>query len=132
VLRRCEANLGILENMSARKQMFTTQEALGRIWNDSGDEDFNSQENDDESYELASEDKSCKSEDTSSSNEDDIAQDSVESSDEKAFDEGDCRNRVNGVHINNLVKFCTATYECKCHLSSDFITKYPLSKTVIW
>ena len=79
--------------------MYTTQEALGRNWNDSGDEEyFDSHENDDESYELASKDESGESEDASSCNEDNIAQDSVESSDYKASDSGDGRNRVNSVH----------------------------------
>lgn len=116
--------MGILENMLARERRYNAQEALERIWNDSGDkEDFDSDENDDESYELASEDESGESEDASSSNEDNIAQDSAESSDNEASDEGDGMNRV---------KFSMATYECKCHLCSDFITKCPLSKTVIW
>ena len=45
VLRRCEANSGILENMSAREQRYNAQEALERIWNDSGDEeDFDGDE----------------------------------------------------------------------------------------
>ena len=35
MLRRCEAILGILENMSARKGMYTAQEVLERTWNDS-------------------------------------------------------------------------------------------------
>ena len=39
MLRRCEANSGILENMSAREQRYNAQEALERIWNDSGDEE---------------------------------------------------------------------------------------------
>ena len=87
--------------MWARKQIYTTQEALERIWIDSGDEeDFDSNETDDESYEMASEGESCESEDVSLSSEHNIAQDSVESSDDKASDEGDARNRVNGVHTN--------------------------------
>ena len=85
--------------MWARKQICTTQKALERIWIDSSDEeDFDSNETDDESYEMASEGEGCESEDVSSSNEHNIAQDSVESSDDKASDEGDGRNRVNGVH----------------------------------
>ena len=78
--------------------MYTSQEALERIWNDSGDkEDFDSDGND-ESYELASEDElSGESEDVSSSNEDNVSQDSAESSDNEASDEGDGRNRVNRV-----------------------------------
>ena len=47
---------------------------------------------------MASEGESCESEDVSSSNEHNIAQGFVESSDDKASDEGDGRNRVNGVH----------------------------------
>ena len=42
--------------------------------------------------------KSFESEDASSSNKDNIAQDSVEISDDKPSVEGDGRNRVNGVH----------------------------------
>ena len=53
MLRRCEASLKILENMSAREQRYNAQEALERIWNDSGDEeDFDRDENDDELYQL--------------------------------------------------------------------------------
>ena len=38
-----------LENMSAREKRYNAQEALERIWNDSGDEeDLVSDENDDE------------------------------------------------------------------------------------
>ena len=86
----------ILENMSAREQRYNVQEALERIWNDSGDEeDFDSDENDDESYELASEDKSDESEDASSSNEHNIVQDFAESSGDKASAEGDGGNQVN-------------------------------------
>lgn len=49
--------------MSARKQRYNAQEALERIQNDTGDkEDFNSNENNDESYELVSEDASGESE----------------------------------------------------------------------
>ena len=45
MLRRCEANLGILQNMSAREQRYNAQEALERIWNDSGaEEDFDDDE----------------------------------------------------------------------------------------
>jgi len=51
--------LGILEIISVREQRYNAQEALERIWKDLGDkEDFDSGENDDESYESASEDKS--------------------------------------------------------------------------
>jgi len=98
VLRRCEAVLGILENTSVREQRYNAQKALESIWNYSGEEeDFDSDENDDESYELASEDKSGQSEDASSSNEDNIAQDSAESRDDEASNEGDGRNPVNRV-----------------------------------
>ena len=53
VFRTCEISLGILVNMSAREQRYNAQEALKRIWNDSGD-NFDSDENKVESYELLS------------------------------------------------------------------------------
>ena len=60
--------LGILKNMLARLQRYNAQEALERIWNDSGDE------NEDESYKFASEEESGEYEVASSSNEDNVGQ----------------------------------------------------------
>jgi len=58
--------LGILKNTSVREQRYNAQEALERVWNDSGDEkDFDSNENEVKSYELASEDEIGESEDAS-------------------------------------------------------------------
>ena len=69
--------------MSVRKQRYNAQEALERIQNDSGDkEDFNSNENNDELASLK----------MSLWNEDNITQDSTESSDNEASDEGDGTN----------------------------------------
>ena len=53
VFRICEISLGILINMSTREQRYNAQEALKRIWNDSGD-NLDSDENEVESYELLS------------------------------------------------------------------------------
>jgi len=55
----------MLKNMLVREQNYNAQEALERIQNDSGDEDFDSDQNKVESYELASEDESGESEDVS-------------------------------------------------------------------
>lgn len=52
--------------MSVRKQRYNAQETIKKIWNDSGDEeDFDSDENKVESYELVREDKIGKPEDGS-------------------------------------------------------------------
>ena len=72
---RRETSLGILENMMAREQRYNSQEALVMwshfalkntaewIWNDYGDEeDFDSDQNEVESYELASKGESGESE----------------------------------------------------------------------
>ena len=84
--------------MSARLPRYNAQEALERIWNDSGDdEDFDSDEKEDELYELASEDESGECEYASSSNEDNVGQDSTESSDDEAPNDGDRRDRVNRI-----------------------------------
>ena len=81
--------------MSARLQRYNAQEALERIWNDSGDEKgFDSDENKDESYKLASEDESGEYKDASSSNKDNVGQDSTESSDDEAPNDGDRRDRM--------------------------------------
>ena len=81
--------------MSARLQRYNAQEALERIWNDSDDEeDFDSDENEDESYELVSEDERCEYEVASSSNKDNVGQDSMESSDDEAPNDGGHRDRV--------------------------------------
>ena len=77
--------------MSARLPRYNAQEALERIWNDSGDE------NEDELYELASEDESGECEYASSSSEDNVGQDSTESSDDEAPSDGDHRDRVNRI-----------------------------------
>ena len=78
--------------MSARLQRYNAQEALERIWSDSGNEgDFDSDENEDELYELASEDESGEYEYASSSNEDIVGQDYTESSDDEAPNDGDRR-----------------------------------------
>jgi len=55
----------MLKNMLVREQNYNAQEALERIQNDSGDEDFDSDQNKVESYELASEDEIGESEDVS-------------------------------------------------------------------
>ena len=48
--------------MSAREPRYNTQEALGTIWNNSGDEeDFEIDESEVESYEMVSEDESDES-----------------------------------------------------------------------
>ena len=57
--------------MSARSQRFETQEVLEMIWNDSGDEDLDSEETSEsevESSELTSEDESDESVNSFSSN----------------------------------------------------------------
>lgn len=52
--------------MSVRKQRYNAQETIKKIWNDSGDEeDFDSDENKVELYELVREDKIGKPEDVS-------------------------------------------------------------------
>ena len=76
--------------MSARERRYNAQEALEKIWNNSGDEeDFNSDESEVESYESASEDESDESVDASASSEENAAQGSEESSDDEASDDGD-------------------------------------------
>ena len=89
-VRRCESSLRIVKNMSARERKYNAQEALEKIWNNSGDEeDFNSDESKVEWYESANEDESDESVDDSASNEENAAQDSEESSDDEASDDGD-------------------------------------------
>ena len=85
----------IFKNILAREPRYNTQEALERIWNNSGDEqDFEIDES--EAYETASEDESDKSSvDVSSSSEENIAQVSEESSNDEASDGGGGGNRVN-------------------------------------
>ena len=78
--------------MSAREQPYNTQEALQRIWNG---QSFDSDENKDESHELASEDESSKSEDASSFKRGNVAHDSAKSNNDEASDDGDGRNQVN-------------------------------------
>ena len=103
VVRRCEASLPILENMSARRQRYEAQEVLEMIWNDSGDEeDFEldseeTSESEVESSELASEDESDESVDSFSSNERDNVQDSEQNSGDEASNGRDGGNRVNRV-----------------------------------
>ena len=89
--------LEILEIISVREQRYNAQEALERNWKDSGDEeDFDSGENDDESYESASEDKSGEPEMRFHLTKT-INYCSTESSDNETSDEGDGRNHVNCV-----------------------------------
>ena len=76
----------IVKNISAREPRYNSQEALERIWNNSGDEeDFEFDESEVESYETVSEDESDESSvDVSSLSEENIAQDSEESSNDVA------------------------------------------------
>ena len=37
-MRDREANLNVLENMSSKEPMYSAEQALEKIWNDSGDE----------------------------------------------------------------------------------------------
>ena len=84
--------------MSERLRRYNAQEALERIWSDSGnEEDFDSDENEDELYELASEDESGEYEYASSSNEDNVGQDYTDSSDDEAPNDGDRTDRVNRI-----------------------------------
>ena len=80
--------------MQTLEPRYNSQEALERIWNNSGDkEDFDIDEREVESYETASEDKSDKSSvDISSLSEENIAQDSEDSSNEVS-DGGDGGNQ---------------------------------------
>ena len=83
--------------MLAREPRYNTQEALEKIWNNSGDEeDFEIDESEVESYGTESEDESDESSvDVSSSSEESIALDSEESSNDEASECGEGGNRVN-------------------------------------
>ena len=95
VVRVCEANLNVLENMSSKEPMYSAEQALEKIWNDSGDEGdlFDGNESEFEVY-SASEDESDEFSADASSSRENSAEHSEESSDDEAQGCGDGGNRV--------------------------------------
>ena len=94
-MRDREANLNVFENMSSREPMYSAEQALEQIWNDSGDEGdlFDGNESEFDVY-SASEDESDEFSADASSSRENSTEDSEESSDDEAQGCGDGGNRV--------------------------------------
>ena len=89
---------------------------------------FDSNENKDESHELASEDESSKSEDASSFKKGNVPHDSAKSSNDEASDDGDGRNQVNQQQQQYFTP-CKAN-TCKAATSSHCLANGTLNSTM--
>ena len=99
MVREREASSSVSENMSSKEPMYSAEQALEQIWNDSGDEGdlFDGNESEFEMYSISEDESDEFSVDASSSSEENSAQDSEESSDDEAQGSVDGGNLANHV-----------------------------------